>query len=129
MECPVERDDVTATRGVLSELHRSLKDLVTRVAEEERVDRVRRHLGQSGSHRLKKIVGVNVCLRVHESLRLVRNGLHHLRMAVARRGRSNARSEVQICVVVRVVNSTTEAAYDLEIGDLQPDIRKIRTLS
>ena len=127
VERAVEHDEAPAIGGVLGELDRRLDRLVARRREEERVDRAGRYLGEALGEGLEQIVGVHVGLRMDELLRLLGDGLGHLRMGVAGRRRGDAGGEVEVLVAARIDDVTPVTAHHAQVGHLRPDPGEMRT--
>ena len=127
VEAALEHDRVGPAGRLLRELHRAFRRLGTRVREEETVDAVRSDLREPIGELLQQRVPVHVHLRVDELGRLLLDRGDDLRMAVPGARHRDARREVEVLGAVRGRDPGAASRHDLQIGDLEPDVRQMRS--
>ena len=124
VEAALKDHDVAPVGGHARQLHCRFHRLGAAVGEEKAVDRGRRHLVQQLHQAQRRWRNDDVHLAEDQVGRLLLDGLHHPRMAVAGVGHADAGGEVRVLLAGGVVQIDALAPHWLHLGHVCPDWRK-----
>jgi len=96
VETAVKRNQLVAPCGIARQLNRAFHRLCAAIAEEYLVVVRLRHGGDEALRQLRHVTMIEIRAgNVDEFRRLLLNGLHHMRVAMARRADRDARGKIQ----------------------------------